>query len=81
MRAAEMGDLGRLPAHEAVAPGERLEHPGVDGKGLQPARAEEQDAVGDLLPDAGQFQQARLGRGIGQVLGFLQPARAGGDED
>ena len=51
--AAEVRDLGGLPAVQAVARGHGLEDPGVHGKGLEPAGAEEQDAVGDFFPDAG----------------------------
>ena len=53
VRAAEVGDLGGLPAVETVAAGEGFQDPGVDGEGLELAGAEEEHAVGDFFADAG----------------------------
>lgn len=79
MGPAEMRDLGGFPPGETIAAFEGLEDPGVHGKGFEFAGAEQQDAVGDFFADAGQFEQARLGGGVGQVLGLIQPAGALGD--
>ncbi len=77
MGPAKMGDLRGAPALKAIAPRERFEHPGVDGKRLGPAGAEEQHAIGDLFPHARQFEQARFRCRVRQIFGFLQPARTG----
>ena len=37
-------------------------------------------AVGDLFADAGQFKQTGFCRKVGEMLGFLEPAGAGGEE-
>ena len=50
----ELRDLRRFPAIESISAGERLQNPGVDGEGFQPARPEEEHAVGHFLADAGQ---------------------------
>ena len=79
--AAELRDLGGLPADEAVAACEGFEHPGVDGEGCEFARAEEQDAVGDFLADAGEFEQTRFRGGVGEVLGLIEPAGVCSEEE
>ena len=67
-------------AVESVTPGEGLADPGVDGKGLQLTRPEEEDAVGDFFADSGQLEEPLLCFSVGQGRGFLQPARALGEE-
>jgi hypothetical protein len=78
--AAELGELGGFPAGEAVAAGEGLENPRVHREGLEFARAEEEDAVGDFFADAGEFEEAGFRGGVGEGFGFIEPAGAGGDE-
>ena len=75
--AAEVSDLGGFPISELVMDGHRLEDPSVHREGLELARTEEQHTVGDIFADAGQFHQPGLGRRIGQVFGFIEPAGAG----
>jgi len=78
--ASELGELWGAPTFEAVATGEGLEDPHVDGKGFEPARAEEKDAVGDFLPDAGELAESGLGGGVGESFGFLKPAGMRGEK-
>jgi len=78
MNAAEMGDLGRLPALQPVMPGHRLDDPDVDGKGLEAPAAVQQDAVRDFFANAGQQAQAGARLPVGQRLRCFQPTRMGG---
>ena len=80
MSAAKVRHRCGLPTGEAVAAREGFEHPSIHGERLKPAGAKKQDTVRDFLPDPGQFEQAGLGRSIGQRFSLLQPARAGGEK-
>ena len=80
MHPAEMRDLLGRPAVKAVARLHGLDDPDVDRKRLEPARAEQQHAVGHFLAHAGQFAQPLLGLGVGQLLHLFQPVRPLGEE-